>query len=140
MKRLILLAMLVGFVGMILVLVQEPFRSHSAPYSVGLELAVSATCRIFGVILAVVTSIELLLRVSSDRAVTNIGPWVVVLLAALCLCTPTWYAPISLATVAVVLAVVPIFSGRRTDRPDSTTTDETPPSENSSDINSWNES
>lgn len=140
MKRVILLTMLVGFVGTILVLVQEPFRSHSAPYSVGLELAVSAVCRIFGVLLAIVTSIELLLRVSSDRVVTNIGHWVVVLLAALCLCTPTWYAPISLAIVAAALVVIPVFTGRVAGRSGSTATSEQPPSENSSGFNSWKES
>jgi hypothetical protein len=140
MKRVIRLTMLVGFVGTILVLIQGPFRSHAAPDSVGLELAVSATCRILGVLLAVVASIELLLRVSSDRAVTNIGHWVVVLLAALCLCAPTWSAPISLAIVAAALVVVPVFSGQVAGRSGPKATNEQPPSENSPDFTSWKES
>ena len=140
MKRVILLAMLVGFVGMILVLIQDPFRNHSTPYSVGLELAVSATCRVFGVLLAIVVSIELLIRVSSDSEFTNIGHWVVVLLAALCLCSSTWHAPISLAIVAGTLVIVPIFRGRTADHVSSTAVNEQRSSENHPDFNGWNES
>ena len=137
MQRVFQLAAIVAFSGFILVTVQEPFR-HSAPFAVGLDLAVSAACRIFGALVAIVITIELFLRISGGRQVPNINQWVVVLLSALCLFTPSWHAPMGLAVVVSAMILVSGFG--RHPNVSATETDATnasPGSENSPDSNHW---
>jgi drug/metabolite transporter (DMT)-like permease len=138
MSRVVTLGIAVGFIGMILVVIQDPFRNHSAPHAIELELALVSVCRIFGALIAIVATTELLLRLSSDQEIPKITHWVVVLLAALCLFTPTWSAPAGLAIVAVVLIVAPRFGRSAKSAEKSITSEEAPP-ESSSDFNDWQE-
>lgn len=136
MPRVIRLSVMVGFFGTILVTIQEPFRGHTTPYSVGLELALTTTSRAFGALIAIVTTIDLLLRVTSGKKVTNVSNRVIVILSALCLFTPTWAAPLGLTVVTVAVILASKF-GRGDESSTNAATTDRQSSENPADFKDW---
>lgn len=136
MPRVICLSVMVGFFGMVLVIIQEPFRNYATPFPMALDLALATTCRAFGALIATVTTIDLLLRVTSGKEVTNVSNWVIVILSALCLFTPTWAAPLGLTVVTVAVILASKF-GRGDESSTNAATTDRQSSENPADFKDW---